>query len=105
MKAIFLVLLMAASAAAISKEQVEAIARPAAKAAYLDSVAVGVIDANGRAVYGFGKNPADGKTVFEIGSISKVFTATILADMVQRGEVRLDQPIRELLPADRSEER
>jgi D-alanyl-D-alanine-carboxypeptidase/D-alanyl-D-alanine-endopeptidase len=41
----------------------------------------------------------DGRTLFEIGSITKTFTATLLADMAQRGVVRLDQPVAELLPA------
>jgi CubicO group peptidase (beta-lactamase class C family) len=40
----------------------------------------------------------DGDTTFEIGSITKVFTAMILADMVARGEVALEQPVAELLP-------
>jgi CubicO group peptidase (beta-lactamase class C family) len=39
-----------------------------------------------------------GTTVFEIGSISKVFTALILADMVSKGEVSLDTPAETLLP-------
>src|SRR3546814_3650878 len=39
--------------------------------------------------------PLTGDTVFEIGSITKVFTALALADMAGRGEVTLD---------DRSEE-
>ena len=43
--------------------------------------------------------PVDGDTVFEIASITKVFTALLLADIVLRGEVRLDQPVTELLPA------
>jgi D-alanyl-D-alanine-carboxypeptidase/D-alanyl-D-alanine-endopeptidase len=43
--------------------------------------------------------PLDGNTVFEIGSITKVFTNTILADMVKRGEVKLDDPIAKYLPA------
>jgi CubicO group peptidase (beta-lactamase class C family) len=43
-------------------------------------------------------HPPDGGTVFEIGSITKVFTAALLAEMVGRGEVRLDQPVAELLP-------
>jgi serine-type D-Ala-D-Ala carboxypeptidase/endopeptidase len=37
-------------------------------------------------------------SVFEIGSITKVFTATVLADMVQRREVRLTDPVSSLLP-------
>ncbi|MGH6958332.1 MAG: serine hydrolase, partial [Caulobacteraceae bacterium] len=35
---------------------------------------------------------------FEIGSITKVFTALALADMDRRGEVKLDEPIADLLP-------
>lgn len=37
-------------------------------------------------------------TVFEIGSITKVFTTTLLADMVARGEVKLDDPVAKYLP-------
>ena len=36
--------------------------------------------------------PLNGNTVFEIGSITKTFTSALLADMVQRGEVKLDDP-------------
>ena len=39
-----------------------------------------------------------GNTVFEIGSITKVFTSVILADMVVHGEVKLDTPVAQLLP-------
>lgn len=42
--------------------------------------------------------PLDGATVFEIGSVTKAFTGVLLAEMVGRGEVRLDQPVAELLP-------
>jgi CubicO group peptidase (beta-lactamase class C family) len=42
--------------------------------------------------------PLDGDTVFEIGSITKVFTALLLADMVTRGEVALDDPVAKYLP-------
>jgi serine-type D-Ala-D-Ala carboxypeptidase/endopeptidase len=42
--------------------------------------------------------PLDGDTVFEIGSITKVFTALLLADMVERGEVALDDPVAKYLP-------
>ncbi|WP_188065030.1 serine hydrolase [Dietzia sp. ANT_WB102] len=41
----------------------------------------------------------DARTLFEIGSITKVFTALLLADGVVRGQWRLDTPVRDLLPA------
>jgi D-alanyl-D-alanine-carboxypeptidase/D-alanyl-D-alanine-endopeptidase len=41
----------------------------------------------------------DGNTVFEIGSITKVFTASLLADMAARGEVKLDDPVAKYLPS------
>jgi serine-type D-Ala-D-Ala carboxypeptidase/endopeptidase len=42
--------------------------------------------------------PLDGDTVFEIGSITKVFTALLLAEMATRGEVALDDPMATYLP-------
>ena len=47
---------------------------------------------------GPGRTALDEHTLFEIGSISKTFTALLLADAALRGEVRLDQPVAELLP-------
>jgi len=66
-------------------------------------IAVGLIDANGQTrtfAYGPGASgtPLDEHSVFEIGSITKTFTGAILADMVAKGTVRLDQPVAELLP-------
>lgn len=40
-----------------------------------------------------------GDTLFEIGSITKTLTASLLADMVRRGEVKLDDPVSMHLPA------
>ena len=37
--------------------------------------------------------------MFEIGSITKILTALLLADMVERGEVVLDDPVATYLPA------
>jgi CubicO group peptidase (beta-lactamase class C family) len=42
----------------------------------------------------------DRHTVFEIGSITKVFTAIALADMVRDGIVKLEDPVRLYLPND-----
>ncbi len=51
---------------------------------------------------GYAKAPGSASstdsTIFEIGSISKVITGTLLADMVLRGEVQLDDPVRRYLP-------
>jgi serine-type D-Ala-D-Ala carboxypeptidase/endopeptidase len=64
----------------------------------------GIIDADGRRLITVGTSDApdgralDGDSVFEIGSITKVFTALLLVDMVQRGEVALDDPVAKYLP-------
>ena len=42
--------------------------------------------------------PLDGKTVFEIGSITKVLTALLLSDMVTHREVAFGDPVAEYLP-------
>jgi CubicO group peptidase (beta-lactamase class C family) len=68
-------------------------------------IVIGAIDGQGRRVVAHGalaqadSRPLDGDTVFEIGSITKVFTTLILADMAERGEVALDDPVARYLPA------
>lgn len=44
--------------------------------------------------------PPDRNTVFNIGSITKVFTAVLLADAVLRGEMSYDDPVQRHLPAE-----
>lgn len=66
-------------------------------------IVVGVIDARGRRVIahgvtGSGGEPVDGQTLFEIGSVTKALTSLLLADMVRRGEVRLEDPVADHLP-------
>ncbi|MFP4149918.1 MAG: serine hydrolase domain-containing protein [Nitriliruptoraceae bacterium] len=41
----------------------------------------------------------DERTSFQIGSVTKVFTALLLADAVHRGEVTYDQPLTTVFPA------
>jgi len=41
-----------------------------------------------------------GETLWEIGSITKVFTGVALASEVESGRLELDQPLRSLLPAE-----
>ncbi|MBV8631960.1 MAG: beta-lactamase family protein [Silvibacterium sp.] len=57
---------------------------------------IGVLQHGERRILTYGVAKED--SVFEIGSITKTFTATILAQMVEQGMVRLDEPVRELLP-------
>jgi CubicO group peptidase (beta-lactamase class C family) len=45
-----------------------------------------------------GSAPLDPQTLFEIGSISKTFTTTLLALMVVNGEVKLEDPAQRFLP-------
>jgi len=43
-------------------------------------------------------NPVTENTIFEIGSITKVFTTLALMDMVDKGMMQLDDPIEKYLP-------
>ncbi|HVQ35214.1 MAG TPA: serine hydrolase [Candidatus Bathyarchaeia archaeon] len=43
-------------------------------------------------------DPVTADTIFEIGSITKTFTGTLLAEMAARGEVKLSDPVRKYLP-------
>lgn len=67
-------------------------------------IVVGVMEPTGRRVIAYGspdkgdKRPLNGHSVFEIGSATKVFTSLLLADMVQRGEVSLTDPVAKYLP-------
>ena len=67
-------------------------------------IVVGLLDEDGtRRVIahgdpGPGARPLDGESVFEIGSMTKVFTGILLADMVRRGQVELTDPVADLLP-------
>lgn len=71
---------------------------------YVPGMVLGVVDASGRSFHAVGSTSLeiprtpDNKTLFEIGSISKVFTSTLLAAMVEAGEVTLDDPVSQWLP-------
>ena len=66
---------------------------------------VGIIDTHGRRIISYGhltqgdNRPLNGQTIFEIGSFTKIFTALLLSDMVQRGELDLTDPLEKYLPS------
>lgn len=72
----------------------------------VQAVSLGIVHRSGAFTGHFGQlaptdpAPPDDDTLYEIGSVSKVLTALLLADAVVRGEVSLDTPISRLLPAD-----
>ena len=68
-------------------------------------IVVGIIDANGKTdYYSYGvksletKEAVDKNSIFEIGSISKTFTGILLADMVLKNKMSLDDPLQKYLP-------
>ncbi len=66
---------------------------------------VGILTPQSRRLITYGQlnpgdpRPLDGDTVFEIGSVTKIFTALLLADMVRNGELHLDDPVGKYLPS------
>lgn len=75
---------------------------------------VGVVDAEGSKIYSAGRTvggsnfkktqpglgrEVDGDTIFAIASITKVFTALLLQEMADRGELDLDDSIENFLPS------
>jgi len=68
-------------------------------------IVVGFVDEHGSRVVSYGKadnenSPeVNGDTLFEIGSVTKSFTALLLQDMIVRNEMKLSDPAGKFLPA------
>ena len=68
-------------------------------------IVVGLVDERGSKVISHGRFGRDddrtvnGDTVFEIGSFTKFSTTLLLQDMIERGEMKLDDPVAKYLPA------
>jgi CubicO group peptidase (beta-lactamase class C family) len=59
-------------------------------------IAIGVVRDGERRVFALGA--AKVNSIFEIGSVTKTFTGLLFSQMITQGNVRLDTPVRELLP-------
>jgi len=69
------------------------------------SIALAIIDSSGVKFFNFGKTAKNGQevdenTIYEIGSISKVFTGILLAQQVLDGDLKLEDEINNFLPDD-----
>src|SRR5687767_5467976 len=84
----------------ILEQRVQAIAGPEGGM----GIVVGVLDEKGPRVVAYGdtggsdRRPLNGDTAFEIASVTKVFTALLLADMVRTGDLALTDRVAKYLP-------
>ena len=88
--------------AGLLPERVEKAARERIAAGTCQTLVFGVVDGDKSEIVAFGKlangRAPDGDTVYEIGSVTKTFTGTLLARAVLSGRVTLDTPVARLLP-------
>jgi len=82
--------------AADRKASIDALVQPAIDTQTVPGVVVGVLEDGKTQIFAYGKVAPD--SVFEIGSITKTFTTTALALMVDRKMVALEDPVRKYLP-------
>jgi CubicO group peptidase (beta-lactamase class C family) len=83
----------------------ESVVNAARERVRLPGLAVGIIHDQTQYALGSGVTsienplPVDTDTLFQIGSITKTFTATAVMRLVEAGQLDLDQPVRTYLPA------
>jgi serine-type D-Ala-D-Ala carboxypeptidase/endopeptidase len=68
------------------------------------SIVIGIVDKDGMHFFNFGKKSANGSaadehTIYEVASITKTFTAIILAQQEIDGKLKIDDPIKKYLPS------
>lgn len=106
--AVLSLLLLAAPAAQVRSVQVPDDIRANVRArvdnGWTVGIVVGVVDTAGPRYFSYGATactagqPVNEHTVFEIGSVTKVFTALALADLAAKRELSLDDPVQRYLP-------
>ena len=86
------------------EQKIESLVEPYLTHKKVNSVSIGVIADGLTWKRSFGSlttddtRSADEKTLYEIGSISKVFTSILLAEAIESGKLKLDDPISTVMP-------
>lgn len=86
------------------KKNIDALVRPLVESSGRVGVVVGIIDGDKKWVLGYGRRtlgkdiPPDADTVYEIGSVTKTFTAAALAIMSEKKQISLKDPVSKFLP-------
>lgn len=93
-----------AAAQGLTDQSVESAARPLIENRVVDGLSIGYIQGDRSGIVHLGRTNQAGqkpndRTVYEIGSISKVFTSLLLADATLRGQINLDTPANVANPA------
>lgn len=87
-------------------KRINEIIAPYAKLSSTASVSVGIFKDNQTIFYGYGETKKgngkipDSETIFEIGSITKTFTALLMIDYLQSNSLSIESPINIFLPSD-----
>jgi CubicO group peptidase (beta-lactamase class C family) len=88
-----------------SDDAIRALLKRRVEARKYIGVVVGVIDGDRQSIISYGTFGANDRravgpdTLFEIGSVTKVFTSLLLADAVSTGAAKLEDPVSAYLPA------
>jgi CubicO group peptidase (beta-lactamase class C family) len=99
----FLWMLANTAMAQLPSKEINDIIKTAVDSKRSKSIIIGILDSNGRRFFSEGviddnlRRP-DLNTMYEIGSITKVFTALVLADMSLKQQLSLQDPISKFLP-------
>ncbi|OGN61243.1 MAG: hypothetical protein A3F40_02785 [Chlamydiae bacterium RIFCSPHIGHO2_12_FULL_27_8] len=89
---------------ALLESELEDVMKKCVDEGHTHGMVIGVIDENGTRFYKYGnmgindQRPVDQNTLFETGSVTKIFTSLLLSKMVEDKEVRFDDPIEKFFP-------
>lgn len=104
--AFFAIIVLVAWAVAddtVDRRRIDALAEPYVENNVLYGAAIGIVSPQGVQYAGYGRisredpRPPDERTVFEIGSITKVFTGLLLALLAEERLVSLNDPLQDVL--------